>query len=279
MVETEQLIETVPSGIVPLLDRSRAQLRLPIDMMDDVLRLAHDLAMPQVGEEGPVAGLDATTRTQLRAAGVLNGDELDQVAAELLEVVNNASLTITVELTYGDDASVSTIWATPRRAVASGSLDPDAMDYRHVPITQLPQVLAELVVLRSPQFVGDVPISINGPILSKVDPDDGDEAIEQLVDGGLDGDQAVIMLDLQRSNVRRWNLRSVWSTESGRDSTELRGLDAGPSGQWLIASTTADVTRGQLTYTPQGHGEVMSAFRSVLPRNWMGTPLHRPYEP
>jgi hypothetical protein len=259
----------------PVLDRSTAQLRLPMSAADDVLRLALELSLAG-NDDRLVAASSGDVGQSLVEAGILDDSGLDPVAAELLDVVNTASLIITVDLTYGDDASTSTIWATPRRAVASSSVDPEAIHYRHVPITQLPQVLAELVVLRSPQFVGDVPISINGPILAKVDVDDTDDAIEQLTSGGLDGDQAVIMLDLQRPNVRRWHMRSTWSTETGPESTELRGLDAGPSGQWLIASTAPEMERGQLTFTPQGHGEVMSAFRSVLPRNWLGRPLNPP---
>lgn len=263
--------------VSPVLDRSRAQLRLPAELVDDTLQLALEQSLIRPGDPSTTGSCDATAKA-LAEAGILEDDGFDPVAFELLETVNNASLIITVELTYGDDASASTIWATPRRAVASGSIDPGAVEYRHAPITQLPQVLADLVVLRSPQFVGDVPISISGPILAGVNPDDPDDAMEQLLSGGLDEDQAVIMLDLQRPTVRRWHMRSVWSTDSGRQSTELRGLDAGPSGQWLIASTAPEMERGQLTYTPQGHGEIMSAFRSVLPRNWLGTPLNRPQD-
>ena len=261
----------------PILDRSRAQLRLPSDMVSETLRIAHVQSIPDVGPDSAPEAPGRETIERLEASGILTDGALDDVAFELLDVVNQASLVVAVDLRYGDDTSVPTVWSTPRRAVVSSSLDPAFVEFRPVPVTQLPQVLAELIVLRSPRFIGDVPISISADILTKAqEAEDRDTAMHLLTDGGLDADQAVLMLDLQRSDVRRWKISSTWSTDAGQEGAELRGLDAGPSGQWLLGTTGDEGEQGQLTFTPQGHGEVMSAFRSVLPKNWMGTPLNRP---
>ncbi len=259
-----------------ILDRSRAQLRLPSEIVSEALRIAHVQSIPDVDRDATAERPSEQTIAKLEAGGILEDGQLDPVAFELLDVVNQASLLVAVDLRYMDDTSVPTVWSTPRQAVISSSLDPSYMEFRPVPVTQLPQVLGELIVLRSPRFVGDVPISISGQILARAEKlEDRDEAVEVLTEGGLDADQAVLMLDIQRQDVRRWKISSTWSTDEGQESAELRGVDAGPSGQWLMGSTGTDDDPGQLTFIPQGHGEVMSSFRSVLPRNWMGTPLNR----
>ncbi|MGH1487821.1 MAG: hypothetical protein ACRBK7_00255 [Acidimicrobiales bacterium] len=261
----------------PILDRSRAQLRLPTDLVTETLRIAHVQSMPNVDPDSTPEPPTDRTVARLEKSGVLVDGVLDPIAFELLDVVNQASLIVAVDLHCMDDSSVPTVWSTPRQAVVSGTLDPDYIEFRPVAVSQLPQVLGELIVLRSPRFIGDVPISINSQILSKAKGliDDREEALAVLTEGGLDSDQAVLALDIQRPDVRRWRITSTWSTDDGQETTELRGLDAGLSGHWLIGSTTGDDEVGQLTFTPQGHGEVMSAFRSVLPKNWMGTPLNR----
>ncbi len=250
-------------------------------MVTETMRIAHVQSIPNVESSTSPEPPSPETVKKLEEQQIMFDGRLDPIAFELLDVVNQASLLVAVDLHYMDDSSVPTVWATPRRAVVSGSIDPNYIEFRSVPVTQLPQVLAELIVLRSPQFIGDAPLSISGQILNKAKKvaDDREKAIELLAEGGLDSDQAVLILDLQRPDIRRWRITSTWSTDEGEQSTELRGLDAGPSGQWLVGATGAEEDLGQLTFNPQGHGEVMSAFRSVLPKNWMGTPLNRPTLP
>ncbi len=281
MADMNRLTEARKDGAVaqgsPILDRSRAQLRLPSDMVSETLRIAHVQSIPDVNPDSAPEPPGRETTERLEASGILTNAALDEVAFELLDVVNQASLVVAVDLRYGEDTSVPTVWSTPRRAVVSSSLDPAFVEFRPVPVTQLPQVLAELIVLRSPRFIGDVPISISANTLTTAEQaEDRDTAIHLLTEGGLDADQAVLMLDLQRPDVRRWKISATWSTDEGQQGAELRGLDAGPSGQWLLGSAEGEGEQGHMTFTPQGHGEVMSAFRSVLPKNWMGTPLNRP---
>ena len=250
-------------------------MRIPADLLTESLRIAHLQTIPDLGSDS----LSASPSSEVvqRLEPILVEGRLDPVALDLLKIVNQASLMVAIDLSYLSDSSVPTIWATPREAVVSNSLDPDSIELRPVPVSQLPQVLAQLIVLRSPGFVGDVPISVDRATLAEATAMDSREAaIAVLTEGGLDADQAVLLLDLQRPDVRRWRISSTWSTEQGQEMAELQGLDAGPSGQWLMAVIDPDEANAQIDYSPQGHGEVMSAFRSVLPRNWMGTPLNRP---
>lgn len=246
-------------------------------MVTETMRIAHVQSIPNVDSISAPEPPSQNTVEKLEASGIMVDGLLDPIAFELLDVVNQASLLVAVDLHYMDDSSVPTVWATPRRAVVSSSIDPDYIEFRSVPVTQLPQVLAELIVLRSPQFIGDVPLSISGQILNRAKGlNDREKALAVLSEGGLDPDQAVLALDLQRHDIRRWRITSTWSTGDGKETAELRGLDAGPSGQWLVGTTGPEEDSAQLTFNPQGHGETMSAFRTVLPKNWMGTPLNRP---
>ncbi len=252
-------------------------MRLPSDLVSESLRIAHIQSIPDVDVDLASTAPSPDALDRLENGDIVVDGMLDPVAFELLDIVNQASMMVAVDLRYMADSSVSTLWATPRAAVVSSSLDPDYVEFRPVPVSQMPQVLAQLIVLRSPKFIGDVPISINTQILSNAEKaETRDEAIELLTEGGLDPDQAVLLLDLQRENVRRWRISSTWSTDEGKQSADLRGIDASPSGQWLVAMTDPSGTQGQMTFAPQGHGEVMSAFRSVLPKNWTGTPINQP---
>jgi hypothetical protein len=202
-------------------------------------------------------------------APILHGSRLDPVAAGLLEVVDQASLRVTIDLTCRSDTSLQTVWATPRAAVSSSSFDPRWEELRPVPVSQLPQVLSQMLVLQSPRFVADRALTVSSALLGEAAAaGEWDAAIDTLCEAGIERDEASLLIELQRPEVRRWRVTSTWSTEAGSSTSELQGVDAGPAGQWLIGAAS-----GGLIYTPQGHGEVMSAFRSVLPRNWTGTPL------
>ncbi len=268
---------TTTTATPMILDRSRCQLRLPANLVTESLRFAHALKYSRNGIEGTGAA-DSELVTQLRDAGIIVGDDLDPLAADLLRVANQASLIINVELRYGPDASSSTVWATPRQAVVSSSLDPAFADFRPVDVMQLPYVLSELMVSRPPSQVAEAPISVATQAVAEAEAvlEEPDRAAQILVDAGLSAEQARRVLNFQNADVRRWRVNSTWSTDDGQESSELRGIDAGENGQWLVAMTGSREDRGQLTFTPQGHGDVMRALRSILPRSWVGTPLKNP---
>jgi hypothetical protein len=272
-VESE--IEAIPVEMI--LDRSRCQLRLPANLVTECLRFAHALKYSRNGIEGTGAA-DSELVGQLRAAGVIIDDELDPQAAELLGVANQASLIISVELRYGADTSTSTVWATPRQAIVSSSIDPAYSVFRPVDVLQLPHVLSELMVARPPSHVGEAPISVATQAVAEAEAvlDLPEQAAKILIDAGLSEEQARKVIDFQNADVRRWRINSTWSTEAGQDSSELRGIDAGANGQWLVAMTGSRGDRGQLTFTPQGHGDIMRAIRSVMPKGWVGRPLKNP---
>jgi len=262
-----------------ILDRSRAELRLPADLLAESLRIAYleryQAKFDRLPEDSEKP--DDLTVKRLEGDGVFRDGKLDPIAFELLDVVNTASLTITVDLRFGSQSSVPGIWATPKLAVASSSLDPNYVEFFGAEVGQLTQLLAQHVVLRSPKFVAQAPISVNTKALvnAEAQRNNPEEALQILMDGGLNNEQAQRVLVFQGDEVRRWRISSRWSTERAPEGAELRGLDAGPDGQWLLALTGTRAENGQMTFTPQGHGDMMKALRSILPRNWVGTPLSK----
>lgn len=264
-------------------DRTRSRLRMPETLVNDCLRFNQALTMSRSVSDSKSAGTDkvladnAELASRLRSARVMTDDQLDPMAENLLNVCSQASLIIKVNLSFANETSASTVWATPREAVVSSSLDPSFAEFRPVDVAQLPLVLSELMVLRRPSFVGQSPVSVGTKAVAEAETqlNNPEKAIATLVSAGLSGEQARLIIDFQGANVRRWRVSSSWSTDDGSESSELRGLDAGPSGQWLVAMTGNRNEPGQMTFTPQGAGEVVRALRSILPRSWVGIPLRR----
>lgn len=273
--------KSATGGII--FDRSRSQLRVPEALVNECLRFTQALSLSLSIGESKSAGADKVRAenselvNRLRAARVIVDDQLDPMAEDLLNVCSQASLIIKVNLSYAAESSTSTVWATPRQAVVSSSLDPHFAEFRPVDVAQLPVVLGELMVLRRPTFVGQSPVSVGTKAVAEAETQlaDPEKAAATLEEAGLSKEQAGLIIDFQGANVRRWRVSSSWSTDDGTETSELRGLDAGPSGQWLVAMTGNRDEPGQMTFTPQGSGDVVRALRSVLPRSWVGTPLRR----
>ncbi len=269
--------DPAPTGRDVRLDRSQARLRLRSDIVAETLRIANNLSFADTSLDS-VANVDDDVVRLLEERSILIDGTFDPLAAELLYIVNQASLMITIDLRYGADASHRTIWATPRAAVVSNDIDEGVVELQPTDVAQLPTVLSQLLLARSPRYVGASPISISTEAVARAERHLGDgdpeAATTTLIDAGLSDEQARIVNRFESNQVRRWKIASAWSTEDGQDERELRGIDADTEGQWLLAMTgSTEDDRGQITFSPQGHGDVMRSLRSILPKMWIGTPL------
>lgn len=95
-----------------------------------------------------------------------------------------------------------------------------------------------------------------------------------LAGAGLDNDAVDVMLAVQNPGTRQWRITSTWAVDDKSSQTaELRGVDAGVSGQWLLEGSI-DGVRNTITLEPQGDGDVLRALRRVLPQFWVGRPLN-----
>ncbi len=264
---------------IPLVrfDRSQSRLRMPTAIVAETLRIVNNLSFPDTSIEG-IENLDQHVVDVLIDNQVLIDDGIDPMAEVMLGVINQASLMISLDLHYGPDTSHRTIWATPRQAIVSNEVEANLVELRPADVSQLPFVLHQMMLAGSPRFVGAAPISIATEAVVKAEKlvaqGQAAEATDILTEAGLSEEQARIVLSFEPGRVRRWRIASAWSTERGQESRELRGIDADSNGQWLVAMTgSSGEDRGQITFTPQGHGDIMRSLRAVLPRVWLGRPL------
>lgn len=249
-------------GVIPLLDRSRSRLRIPHEILPEALR--------QASRQGLASPL-ATVR--METGGIIVDGRLDPVVAAMLNVIVDASLMITIEVELEGDASTTTIWATPSRSVITSSLDPELVDINPVRLPRLPETLTDVIMLRPPETVGGHVIQVLSSALrraemARANPDAAHQALTEV---GLSADDADSVLSFHAPSTRRWHISSTWTGDSGPQMAELRGLDAGPRGQWLVDSGS---DQGRTTFTPQGDGDILRALREVMPRRWIGTPLN-----
>jgi hypothetical protein len=194
----------------------------------------------------------------------------------MLKVISAASLVVAVDVQLLGDSSLTTIWATPNRAVITSSLEPDLVDIQPVRLARIPETLSDIILLQQPQTTAEDPISVSTMVMAAADShrDDADQARATLAAAGLGQHDVARVLAFQAPSTRRWRISSTWATQDGQRMAELRGLDAGLSGQWLIEMTGHRDGPGQMTFLPQGDGDVLRALRAVLPRQWVGTALN-----
>jgi hypothetical protein len=212
----------------------------------------------------------------METGGVIRDGRLDPIATTMLKVISGASLVVAVDVQLQGDSSLTTIWATPNRAVITTSLEPDLVDIQPVRLARIPETLSDVILLQQPQTTAEAPVSVSTMVMAAADThrDDIEQARATLAAAGLTELEVGRVLAFQSQSTRRWRISSTWATPDGQRMAELRGLDAGPNGQWLIEMTGARDQAGQMTFLPQGDGDVLRALRAVLPRQWVGTALN-----
>lgn len=202
--------------------------------------------------------------------------KLHPAAAEMLQVIASASMMVAVDVQYDGDSSVTTIWATPSRAVVTSTLDAELVDIEPVRVARLPETLSDLILLGRPDYTASEPIAVSALVVAAAERL-GHEPIRarrSLEAGGVDGDDIERLLAFQAPTTRRWRISSTWTTDGGQGMAELRGLDAGPQGQWLMELGGDGSPESELVFSPQGDGDILRALREVLPRYWVGTALN-----
>ncbi|MEL7157366.1 MAG: hypothetical protein AAFN30_12300 [Actinomycetota bacterium] len=214
---------------------------------------------------------------RMESGGIMVDGELDPLVTAMLKVVDTASLVVAVNVMAHGDASLTTIYATPQRAVITSSLDPDLVDIVPVRVARMPETLSDIILVRQPESIGKAPIEIPADDVARAEQLRGkpDLARAVLAGAGLDDDAVDVMLAVQNPGTRQWRITSTWAVDDDKSETaELRGVDAGPSGQWLLDGAV-DNGINMISLAPQGDGDVLRALRRVLPQFWVGRPLSR----
>jgi len=256
----------IDRGVIPILDRSRSRLRIPREILPEALR--------QASREGLASPL-ATVR--METGGIIADGRLDPIVAAMLNVIAEASLMLTIEVELEGDASETTIWATPARAVITSSLDPELVDVSPVRLPRLPETLTDVIMLRPPDAVSDHPVTVAAEAYRRAQEarHQPEAARDALSEAGLGDGDIDLLLALLAPSTRWWHVTSTWATEDGREVARITGFDAGARGQWLLEEgVDTDAEASSLTFAPQGDGDTLRALRDVLPRRWVGTPLN-----
>ncbi|MEM9615233.1 MAG: hypothetical protein AAGA59_20005 [Actinomycetota bacterium] len=254
------------SQLIPILDRSRSRLRIPENLLPEALEQVSGRRLAS-----PVAVV------RMESGGIMVDGNLDPLVTAMLKVIDSASLVVSVHVMAHGDTSLTTIHATPQRAVVTSSLDPDLIDVAPLRITRMPETLSDMILLRQPESVGSRPIRVPANDVARAEQlrNTPDMARAVLAGAGLDEEAIGVMLALQNPGTRQWRISSTWAVgDEQADTAELRGVDAGPAGQWLLAGSV-ERAENTLTLTPQGDGEVLRSLRRILPQFWVGTPLKR----
>lgn len=252
-----------------ILDRGRAAMRVPVALLRELVDF---LAIQGPGQSPqPPASFPPN---------LLSADVLDPVVIDLIKPITNASLKIEIAIRMGDDSSAIAIWATPTNAVLCTRLDSRFFDISGVTVSRLPDVLAETVVLRRPRFTAPTAIAVPSELMTEADRQREDPAkAREVLESGRDAfmndltsESIDYLVAFQAATTRRWRISTAWSTDRGYSTAELRGLDAGPYGQWTVQMAEVNETASML-FTPKGDGEMLAEFREVLPRYWINTAL------
>ena len=203
---------------------------------------------------------------ELERSGVTVGGNLAARTAELVAVMTEPDLIVSVAVTTRDAELLSTIWSTGPQAVWGRPVDRDVYQLRSIEAVTIPLLLAQLTgVGRRPEPPFGGSIGMPSRALKKAldfAGDDPDTALGILLDAGVDETWADRVLIANQHMRARWRVSSVWTPpDLGPSVHEATVLDAGPAGYWHITTSDTD----HVTYTVASLAQTMRVLRGCLP--------------
>lgn len=120
----------IASQLIPILDRSRSRLRIPANILPEALEQAAGRRLAS-----PVAVV------RMESGEIMVDGEFDPLVTAMLKVIDASSLVVAVNVMAHGDSSLTTIYATPQRAVVTSSLDPDLVDISPLRVARMPETL------------------------------------------------------------------------------------------------------------------------------------------
>jgi hypothetical protein len=218
-----------------------------------------------VARDGTPA-LPAGTMSALDRAGLVEGGHIAETVSDLVSVMTDAHLVISIERRTADLPYRSTIWARTGSAVWGRPAAPDLFDLQSVDPIELPLLLAQLAdVGRRPRppFLGACTVPREPLDAALAFEHDEETSFGILVGGGVDpvwADRVLIAHDHRRAE---WTVSSVWTdADGGHGVNEVTVLDAGPAGYWHLDPTEDG---SHVRYTIGSLETVMRALRRCIP--------------
>ena len=240
----------------PVVDHSRRSLSVPRHLMPSLLA-AHAGRMSS-----------SSAFNELRAAGIIAARRLDPMVSELIGVVTNPTLVITVDVNLAGSLRpvLATIWQNGSAAVI-GHGGEDVFQIVAVDPLLLPFHLAQLVNLvphRQPTYSGGftVPASTlaHADSLAAIEPR---RAEETLLAAGVPPAWTERILATLIMRRALWTIESIWlGDHRRREEARLVVLDGGFSGYWRL--TQQD---GVVRVRPVGFDDLIQQLGDLLPRS------------
>jgi len=244
----------------PVLDAGRRALTLP-------RRLVPVAMLLRTG--GPTEADPALTRAicELERAGISRNGALHPLAADLLSVVTGPTSVVSTEVTE-EVTEIATIWHHNGRAVLGRPSGDDAFALFSIEPPLLPFHLAQLtkIVARpDPSFTGSFTVPAEAmEVAESLWTANPESASGVIVAAGVEAPWAKRLVLAHRSRLRSWCATSLWTDiDHSHHDAELRVLDAGHLGYWVVANEPAATATFRFTVvTLDG---ILERIRALLP--------------
>lgn len=248
------------SGNQPFVDRLRRSLFVPKRLMPSLLA-AH---------AGRVSATPAFA--ELETAGMISAHRLDPMVGELIDIVTNSTLVITVDVDVSGSPhpGLATFWKSDDLAVVGHSNGEDSFELMAVEASLLPFHLAQIVHLvprRRPVYKGSFTVPAQTLItvdsMATLQPR---RAEHELAAAGVAPewtDRILATLIMRRA---LWTVESIWlGDHRSREEARLVVLDGGFAGYWRLSER-----HGVVTVKPVGFDELMRLLEALLPNRSNG---------
>jgi hypothetical protein len=253
----------VTANAEAVLDAGRGTLTLPRRLVPTVMLLR---AKGRAGFAGDASSVRALA--ELERAGITAAGRLHPLAADILQVVTDPSLVVTVEVRALERPAISTIWASDAGAVLGQAIEPGLFHLGPIEPDLLPFHLAQLTMV-GPRPDHGFAGSADAPagLLDELEPlwcTDPDAVAARLVGAGVGAAWAERLAGAHRHRRATWRVASLWAGPDGSaHDREVMMLDAGPEGYWEITPLPADVP--SIRFTPRRFADVMEALTAAAP--------------
>lgn len=258
-------------------DPNTSAVRIDMEHFDALLWVVYNNSLKSEAQKSAIQHLKPTQKQiqYIKDSGLDEPDySLNSIAQKNINIINNASLEVCIEIETHLKKSTAYIWATPTRAVKVNTIDGINIDIVPMSTERIPQAVADFIIIDKSVRNINSPIPISAEILKQIqDSTDSEQQSELMKLSKLDETQTKVILAMQGPDVRKWTITSTWSSENGEDSAKISGIDLGKYGQWLEAYTSNQGTPEQYNFTLLTFGDVAKALRSLMPRSWKNDPL------
>jgi hypothetical protein len=219
---------------------------------------------------GGPAEADATmTRAiaELERAGISRNGSLHPLAADLLSVVTGPTTVVSTEVTE-ESTEIATIWHHNGKAVLGQPSANDTFVLHSIEPSLLPFYLAQLTRIEArPSFSFSGSVTVAAETLEVAEDhwaSNPARAMAAISSAGVEARWAERLVLAHRSRLRTWCATSLWTEiDHSHHDAELRVLDAGRLGYWVVSNEPADAPT--FRFTVATFDQILQRIRALVP--------------